>query len=187
MRATLLSMAMGVASACVAPGVLRQSVRPTGSLGPYYPPAPSGLPLYPATAWTEPPTPDLTVRGGRRAAGPLLPVRVLVVDPHHAPVKGATVELWNVDRAARYICEAEAPAGDPGFSGFGRAVTDDAGRADFLTVWPVGYSRYVFLRRPPHVHLRVQAEGRDDAYEVEVPAATPDAAADVHLELELLP
>jgi hypothetical protein len=187
MRTTVLTMAMGFASACATPGVLRQAVRPTGSLGPYYPPSPSGLPLYPATPWTEPPSTDLTARGGTRAAGPLLPVRVLVVDRNHAPVKSATVELWNVDRNARYICEAGVPAGDPGFSGFGRALTDDAGMAEFLTVWPVGYSRYVFLRRPPHVHLRVQAEGRDDAYEVEVPAATPDGAPDVHLELELLP
>lgn len=140
-----------------------QVARPSGSLGPYYPPSPSGLPFYAASPWSEVASDDLTQRNGTRAAGASLEVRVLVVDAQDAPVAGATVELWNVNASARYICEPSASDEDPGFVGFGRLTTASEGSASFRTVWPVSYSRYVLLRRPPHLHLRVRSPGRDDA------------------------
>jgi protocatechuate 3,4-dioxygenase beta subunit len=186
-RSALPAVSVLLVAGCAGPAAFTHAARPSGSLGPYYPPSPSGLPFYPATAWTEPTSTDLTSRGTARAEGPWLRVRVHVVDGARAPVTGALVELWNVNRHARYICEPGAPESDSGFLGFGRTTTDDAGLAEFLTVWPVSYSRYLLLRRPPHVHLRVQAPGRDDAYEIEVPASAPDAAPETRVDLELLP
>lgn len=158
--------------------------RPSRSLGPYYPPSPSGLPFHPAVRWSEVAEHDLARRNGLRARGPSLDVRVLVVDAKGAPAPGATVELWSVNADARYVCEPGASGEDPGFIGFGRARSGSDGSASFRTVWPVAYSRYVFLRRPPHLHFRVQSRTRDDAYEVEVPPFTPDregAVVDVTL------
>ena len=150
--------------------------RPSGSLGPYYPPSPSGLPFHPAVRWPEVAEHDLARRNGLRARGPSLDVRVLVVDAKGAPAPGATVELWSVNADARYVCEPGASGEDPGFVGFGRARSGSDGSASFRTGWPVSYSRYVLLRRPPHLHFRVQLRGRDDAYEVEIPPFT--AASD---------
>lgn len=158
--------------------------RPSRSLGPYYPPSPSGLPFHPAVRWSEVAEHDLARRNGLRARGPSLDVRVLVVDAKGAPAPGATVELWSVNADARYVCEPGASGEDPGFIGFGRARSGSDGSVSFRTVWPVAYSRYVFLRRPPHLHFRVQSRTRDDAYEVEVPPFTPDregAVVDVTL------
>jgi len=160
--------------------------RPSGSLGPYYPPAPSGLPFYPAQRWSEVAAHDLTLRSGTRANGPSMDVRVVVVDAQRAPVAGATVEMWSVNAGAKYVCEPGAASEDPGFVGFGRASTAADGSVSFRTVWPVPYSRYVLLRRPPHLHFRVQVRGRDDAYEVEVPPHATAADGTV-LDLMLAP
>jgi hypothetical protein len=63
-----------------------------------------------------------------------------------------------------------------------------------LAAWPICANRELdlfssrrqalFLRRPPHVHLRVQSRGRDDAYEVEIPGASADGG---FIALELVP
>jgi len=164
-----------------------QVAHPSGSLGPYYPPSPSGLLFYPASPWSEVAERDLTERRGRRAEGASLDVRTLVVDQHGAPVAGAAVELWNVNARARYVCEPGAADEDPGFVGFGRLITGLDGIAWFRTVWPVSYSRYVLLRRPPHLHLRVQSPGRDDAYEVEVPESSVAGTGDGIVTLTLAP
>lgn len=107
--------------------------------------------------------------------------------PHTPEAPGATVELWNVNARAKYVCEPGAADEDPGFVGFGRAVTASDGSASFRTVWPVSYSRYVLLRRPPHLHLRVRSPGRDDAYEVEVPSWSAAGTGDGTVTLTLAP
>lgn len=163
------------------------TARPVGSLGPYYPPDPSGLPFYPASPWLEVAGSDLTERNGVRAGGPVLDIHLLVVDAQGAPVAGATVELWNVNARARYVCEPGASEEDPGFVGFGRRVTESDGTAMFRTVWPVSYSRYLLLQRPPHLHLRVFSPGRDDAYEVEMPASSVAETGDGIVTLTLSP
>jgi protocatechuate 3,4-dioxygenase beta subunit len=111
-----------------------QIARPSGSLGPYYPPSPAGLPFYPAAPWSEVASDDLTRRNGARAAGAALDVRLLVLDARGAPIAGATVELWSVNTHARYVCEPGASDEDPGFVGFGRVVTASDGSASFRTV-----------------------------------------------------
>jgi hypothetical protein len=160
---------------------------PSGSLGPYYPPSPSGLPFYPAIRWSEVAERDLTERRGRHAERASLEVRARVVDQHGAAVAGAAVELWNVNARAKYVCEPGAADEDPGFVGFGRALTASDGSASFRTVWPVSYSCHVLLRKPPHLHLRVRSPGRDDAYEVEVPAWSVAGTGDGAVTLTLAP
>jgi protocatechuate 3,4-dioxygenase beta subunit len=175
--AVMPSAAMNLGCSAVS---FHQVARPSGSLGPYYPHSPSGLPFYAASPWSEVANHDLTLRHGHRAEGALLDVHVHVVDAQGAPIAGATVELWNVNARARYVCESGASDQDPGFVGFGRTVTASDGSASFRTPWPVSYSRYLLLRRPPHLHLRVRSGGRDDASEVNVPP-TPQAESSGNL------
>lgn len=122
---------------------------------------------------------DLTLRHGVRANGTRLKVRIFVLDKNSRPVVGASVELWNVNAKARYIGELGASDDDPGFVGFGRALTDFEGGVSFQTVWPVSYVRYGVLRRPPHLHGRVRAFDRDEAYEIEIPPPPNEEDSDV--------
>jgi protocatechuate 3,4-dioxygenase beta subunit len=70
-------------------------------------------------------------------------------------VGGAAVELWQCDVHGRYH-----HAGDDGvprddnFQGYGVATTDAEGRYAFTTIRPVPYGG-----RPPHLHIRVRADG----------------------------
>ena len=71
------------------------------------------------------------------------------------PVRGATVEIWQADANGNYIHSrgGSGDAGKPrdaGFQGFGRFLTDAAGRYYFRTIRPVPYGG-----RAPHVHVAV--------------------------------
>lgn len=59
------------------------------------------------------------------------------------PIRGAHAQFWQADRRGRYR-----------ESGSGTVVTDRAGRFRFEGPFPPSYEG-----RPPHIHIRVLAEG----------------------------
>ena len=77
-------------------------------------------------------------------------IRGTILDGAGAPVPDALVETWQADPAGRF---ARAGAPIDGWSGFGRACTDDAGRWGVLTVMPGGGTE------APHLAVAVFARG----------------------------
>jgi len=81
-----------------------------------------------------------------------------VLDRSGQPLAGARVEIWQCDSRGIYRHPADERGtrrSDRGFQGRGRTVTDSGGRYGFRTIRPVAYSM-----RTPHIHFRVDAEGR---------------------------
>jgi protocatechuate 3,4-dioxygenase beta subunit len=73
-----------------------------------------------------------------------------------SPVRGALVEVWQVDHHGVYI-HSRAPQReqrDGNFQGFGRFLTASDGRYYFRTIKPVPYSAGGF--RTPHIHVIVR-------------------------------
>jgi protocatechuate 3,4-dioxygenase alpha subunit len=73
-----------------------------------------------------------------------------VLDGHGAPVPDAMVEIWQADAGGRF-----PPDTAPGWTGFGRALTDGAGGFRFVTVTPGA----VDDRQAPHIDVSVFARG----------------------------
>jgi protocatechuate 3,4-dioxygenase beta subunit len=75
-----------------------------------------------------------------------------VTDRHGRPLPQVLVEIWQCDTNGRYRHPRErgsAPL-DPGFQGYGRALTDNAGGYQFRTIRPVSYPG-----RTPHIHFKL--------------------------------
>ncbi len=85
-----------------------------------------------------------------------------VIDGAGAGVDNALVELWQANAAGRYRHPADDRADiplDDGFTGFGRAMTDDNGAFSFDTVKPGRVPGQGNRTQAPHVGLIVQARG----------------------------
>ncbi len=74
-----------------------------------------------------------------------------------SPVRNATVEIWQVDASGIYLnsTDRRRPRYDENFQGYGRFLTDAAGRYGFRTIKPAPYPG-----RAPHIHLAVNQNGR---------------------------
>ncbi|HSM75067.1 MAG TPA: protocatechuate 3,4-dioxygenase [Desulfobacterales bacterium] len=113
---------------------------PAQTPGPFYPPAP---PLE----YDH----DLTRVPGSSgiAQGRITDLRGRLLDRNGRPIPSARLEIWQCDATGRSPHPRErGGARDPHFQGFGRTVTDAAGRYDFRTLRPVPYPG-----RTPHIHL----------------------------------
>lgn len=137
--------------ACLACGIaFAQSLLPTppDMLGPYYPD------VLPADRDSD----LVQIRGqANEAVGRRLQLSGRVLETSGQAVAGARIEIWQTDANGRYIHSQDVSGGtrDPFFQGFGTAVTGSDGAFGFRTVVPVAYGS-----RPPHIHVRVLAEGR---------------------------
>ena len=82
-----------------------------------------------------------------------------ILDRHGAPVRNATVEIWQVDAKAVYLEERNRgkQGFDPNFQGFGKFETSSTGEYRFRTVKPVKYPG-----RTPHIHFKVKMKGRQE-------------------------
>jgi protocatechuate 3,4-dioxygenase beta subunit len=82
--------------------------------------------------------------------------RVLGIDGE--PLSGASVEIWQADGQGIYDhpYDSRRTQLDPAFRGFGEVRTNERGEYRFLTMVPGPYTG-----RPPHIHVKVRAEGRD--------------------------
>jgi protocatechuate 3,4-dioxygenase beta subunit len=74
------------------------------------------------------------------------------------PIRGAVVEIWQVDSKGVYIhtVDSSRRQRDTNFQGFGRCATGPKGEYCFRTIKPVPYTG-----RTPHIHVRVKQGGRE--------------------------
>ena len=72
------------------------------------------------------------------------------------PVRGAFVEIWQVDNGGVYLNTHDRHAQrDANFQGYGRFLTDASGQYYFRTIKPVAYPG-----RTPHIHFGISRNGR---------------------------
>jgi len=86
------------------------------------------------------------------SSGELVYLSGRVLDRDCVPVSDAVVEIWQTNAFGKY---GVASAGSrvnpyPVFAGNGRAVTDNLGRYNFVTVFPGPYGN-----NAPHIHVKV--------------------------------
>jgi protocatechuate 3,4-dioxygenase alpha subunit len=77
----------------------------------------------------------------------------LVLDGAGEPVPDAALEIWQADQEGRF-----PPDSSPGWTGFGRSITDEEGAFRFFTVKPGPVAGPD--GRPQAPHLQVQVFGR---------------------------
>ncbi len=81
-----------------------------------------------------------------------------ILDQRGEPIRGAVVEIWQVDNNAAYLHSGSANRDkwDTNFQGYGRFLTGSTGEYSFRTIKPVPYAT-----RTPHIHFAVKTKGRD--------------------------
>lgn len=114
------------------------------------------VPAVPPAAWL-PHDADLTRQSSAPPLGERIVVSGRVLDADGAPVRNSLVELWQCNAAGRYHHAKDrhdAPL-DPHFHGWGKALTDDAGRYRFVTIKPGAYpwGNHSNAWRPAHIHF----------------------------------
>lgn len=78
-----------------------------------------------------------------------------------APVRNAFIEIWEADITGSYIHTEGRNEGkiDANFQGYGRFLTDVAGRYYFRTIKPTSYT-LAGQFRAPHIHVAVSKAGQ---------------------------
>jgi protocatechuate 3,4-dioxygenase beta subunit len=155
-RDFLRRSALGVAGLTLSPaffnvpGAFAQALTqtPRQTEGPFYP---TRLPLDTDN--------DLLVinDGITPAVGEITHLTGRLLDASGAPLRGAVVEIWQVDHHGAYLHAGSAHQDrrDGNFQGFGRFLTGSTGEYYFRTVKPVPYPG-----RTPHIHFAVKASGQ---------------------------
>lgn len=91
------------------------------------------------------------------AVGERIRFEGVILDGDGAPVPDAMVELWQADGEGRY--PGAGPETNRGFTGFGRAECDAAGRFGFSTVRPGPVRDPGLGLLAPHLNLGIFARG----------------------------
>jgi len=100
---------------------------------------------------------DLTRQCPAAPQGERIVVAGRIVDEDGRPVRDSLVELWQANAAGRYRHSGDnhpAPL-DPNFLGAGRAITDENGSYQFVTIKPGAYPwrNHHNAWRPAHLHF----------------------------------
>lgn len=100
----------------------------------------------------------VNISGQREAAaGEITDLTGRILDMDGKPLRGVTIEIWQVDNNGHYIHSGDAGAkNDPNFQGFGRFETGQNGEYRFRTIKPVPYPG-----RTPHIHVKLSKGGRE--------------------------
>lgn len=117
--------------------------------GPFYPTEP--------IPWTD----DLLEGAAGVGGGTILYLGGRVLDAACRPVAGVEVEIWQCDAGGQYR-HPRAPRTkplDPAFRYFAKVRSAADGGFRFRTLRPAPYEVFG-LRRAPHIHVRVRAEGQ---------------------------
>ena len=149
-RRLLSGLTLG-AAALFSPGVFAQELTrtPAQTEGPFYPnrlPLDTDNDLLLINDAITPAIGDVTHLTGR------------ILDARGTPVRGAVVEIWQVDHNGVYLhggSDRRASL-DRNFQGFGRFLTGSTGEYYFRTLKPVPYPG-----RTPHIHFAVKMKGRE--------------------------
>jgi protocatechuate 3,4-dioxygenase beta subunit len=84
-----------------------------------------------------------------------------ILDASGAPLKDATIEIWQCDANAVYLHSSDSSRKkqqqDANFQGFGRFTTGAKGEYRFRTIKPVPYPG----RPAPHIHVKVKKGDRE--------------------------
>ena len=99
---------------------------------------------------------DLTRDGAR---GEKIAIEGRVLDGDGAPVDDAVLEIWQADAEGRYDHPDDGRPADPLFHGFGRAMTDEAGRYRFVTIRPGRVPGRGGALQAPHINVTIFARG----------------------------
>jgi len=125
------------------------TLTPKQTEGPFYPdhlPLDTDNDLIIVNDSTTPAVGEITYLSGR------------ILDSSGAPIRNATVEIWQCDHggAYRHTGTDNANKKDENFQGFGRFITGSTGEYLFRTIKPVSYPG-----RCPHVHFALKMKGRE--------------------------
>jgi protocatechuate 3,4-dioxygenase beta subunit len=142
-------MAFGAAAALAAPRVWADALTltPAATEGPFYP---DHLPLDTDN--------DLLLinKGETTKIGDVTHLIGRVLDASGEPLRGAEVEIWQVDGNGVYLHTGSAgEKRDANFQGYGRFLTGPDGQYYFRTVKPVPYPG-----RTPHIHFAINQNGK---------------------------
>jgi protocatechuate 3,4-dioxygenase, beta subunit len=152
-RRFLQSATMGAAVLSV-PGVFAETLRQTAVMGdgPFYP---DRMPLDTDN--------DLLIINDHTtpAVGEIAHLTGRLLSEAGEPIRNAVIEIWQSDVNGSYIHTEGRHEGqlDGNFQGYGRFLTDSAGRYYFRTIKPVPYT-LVGTFRAPHIHVAVSKAGR---------------------------
>jgi len=91
------------------------------------------------------------------AKGQLVYISGRVLDENCVPVSDAIVDIWQADPEGKYIQSRLSDRINPfpNFAGSGRAITNNLGRFDFVTLLPGTYGH---PPRAPHINVHVTKE-----------------------------
>jgi protocatechuate 3,4-dioxygenase beta subunit len=100
-----------------------------------------------------------------QAVGQVTHLTGAVWDQFGGPLAGALIEIWQCDHTGRYLHRDDPNTDrprDPGFQGYGKALTDAQGAFRFRTIKPVSYAAIIDgaqIWRAPHIHAAVSTRG----------------------------
>lgn len=102
---------------------------------------------------------DLTVQHDGEPIGQRIIVHGRLIDGDGRPIPDSLIEIWQANASGRYRHVGDNWPGplDPNFTGFGRVLTDSAGRYEFTTIKPGAYpwKNHDNAWRPAHIHFSV--------------------------------
>jgi protocatechuate 3,4-dioxygenase alpha subunit len=105
--------------------------------------------------------PALACMAGPGAKGERIHLELRILDGDDRPIPDAMIELWQADAEGKYQ-HPDDPQNilpDPGFTGFGRSATDDAGVCRFETIRPGPVPDGAGRIQAPHINVSIFARG----------------------------
>ncbi|NBV06452.1 MAG: hypothetical protein EBS06_04355 [Proteobacteria bacterium] len=87
-----------------------------------------------------------------RAFGEIIFIKGTIVDSFGVPIEGAVVEIWQANAAGKYhtLLDPDSEYIDKYFNMSGRAITDNFGQYDFITIMPGSNPG-----RAPHINMNI--------------------------------
>ncbi|GAB4292574.1 MAG: protocatechuate 3,4-dioxygenase subunit alpha [Roseovarius sp.] len=129
---------------------------PSQTAGPYV-----HIGLAPGAAGLDLPVPDPGQDiAGPDAAGERIRVEGMIIDGTDSPVRDALIEIWQANAAGVYAHPEHPGRVEPGFRGWGRAITDfETGEFGFDTIKPGAVRNHDGRLLAPHLNLWIVARG----------------------------